>query len=97
MSAEHSTPPAPTDKPPKPAKPEKPSKPYPEFPLTAHPAGYWCKKIRGRIHYFGPWNDWQGALAKYQGHADALHSSMQPPATRSAERHTRGGYPLARS
>ena len=35
----------------------KPAKPYPEFPLTAHPAGYWCKKIRGKIHYFGPWDD----------------------------------------
>jgi len=23
------------------------------FPLTAHPRGYWCKKVRGKIHYFG--------------------------------------------
>src|SRR6266568_4740776 len=38
-----------------PTKPAKPSKPYPAFPLTAHPAGYWCKKIRGKIHYFGRW------------------------------------------
>src|SRR5262249_5076399 len=30
------------------------AKPYPGFPLTAHPAGYWCKKIRGKVHYFGP-------------------------------------------
>jgi hypothetical protein len=35
----------------------KPVKPYPQFPLTAHPAGYWCKKIRGKLHYFGPWED----------------------------------------
>jgi len=28
----------------------KPNKPYPEFPLTAHPVGQWCKKIRGKIH-----------------------------------------------
>ena len=25
-------------------KPVKPEKPYPDFPLTAHPAGAWCKK-----------------------------------------------------
>jgi hypothetical protein len=49
MSHAHSSPPA------------KASKPYPEFPLTAHPAGYWCKKIRGKIHYFGPWADPDGA------------------------------------
>ena len=41
----------------RPGKPAKPSKPYPEFPLTAHPTGYWCKTIRGKIHYFGPWDD----------------------------------------
>ena len=22
----------------------KPAKPYPDFPVTPHPAGYWCKK-----------------------------------------------------
>ena len=38
-------------------RPPKPAKPYPDFPLTAHPAGYWCKKIRGRLYYFGPWAD----------------------------------------
>lgn len=36
-------------------KPAKPSKPYPDFPLTAHPVGQSCKKIGGRIPYFGPW------------------------------------------
>jgi hypothetical protein len=23
------------------------------FPLTPHPTGRWCKKIRGKIHFFG--------------------------------------------
>src|SRR5262249_12061958 len=53
-------------------------KPYPEFPLTAHPAGYWCKKIRGKLHYFGPWSDPDGALKKYLEQKDALHAGKKP-------------------
>src|SRR5258706_1888786 len=75
MSSSHSTAPGNANKP---IKPSKPSKPYPEFPLTAHPAGYWCKKIRGKIHYFGPWNDPDGALAKYLDQKDALHAGKKP-------------------
>lgn len=59
-------------------KPAKPSKPYPDFPLTAHPAGYWCKKIRGKLHYFGPWADPDAALAKYQQQAESLHAGRKP-------------------
>src|SRR5262249_38547363 len=55
-----------------------PPKPYPEFPLTAHPAGYWCKKIRGKIHYFGPWADPDAALAKYLEQKDVLHAGGKP-------------------
>jgi integrase len=69
MTAEHSTPKSPRSK---------PSKPYPEYPLTAHPAGYWCKKIRGKIHYFGPWDDPDGALTKYLEQKDALHAGRKP-------------------
>jgi integrase len=61
-----------------PDKPAKPAKPYPEYPLTAHPAGYWCKKIRGKLHYFGPWDDPDGALDRYLKEKDALHAGRKP-------------------
>src|SRR5262245_12470138 len=61
-----------------PGKSTKPAKPYPEFPLTAHPAGYWCKKIRGKIHYLGPWSDPQAALSKYLEQKNALHAGKTP-------------------
>jgi integrase len=56
----------------------KPSKPYPEFPLYSHPAGYWAKKIRGRLHYFGRWEDPDGALDKYLEQKDDLHAGRTP-------------------
>src|SRR5262249_47479445 len=54
------------------------SKPYPDFPLTVHPTGRWCKKIKGKIHYFGRLDDWQAALELYQLQAPDLHAGRTP-------------------
>lgn len=49
-----------------------------KFPLTLHCTGQYCKKIRGRIHYFG--RDKQEALRKYYEQASALHSGTSETA-----------------
>jgi len=42
-----------------------------KFPLTLHPTGQYCKKIRGHIYYFG--SDRKQALEKYLDQAIFLH------------------------
>ena len=64
----------------------KPNKPYPSFPLTAHLNGQWCKKIRGKVHFFGVWADPDAALEHYHEIAADLHAGRAPsPSVTSTE------------
>jgi len=55
---------------------KKKKKPYSDFPLFAHPNGQWCKKIRGKQHYFG--TDADAALQKYLDIRDDLQAGREP-------------------
>ena len=57
---------------------QKPSKPFRSFPLTPHNNGQWCKKIRGKVYFFGVWKDPQAALDSYLRAAADLHAGRQP-------------------
>ncbi len=62
---------------------ERPSKPWPEFPLFPHSTGRWAKKIKGKLHYFGPWSDPDGA---YQRYLVRTVNAEQLPARKTAKK-----------
>lgn len=65
------------------AKAERPERPYAGFPLSPHLCGYWSKKIRGRVYYFGSWRDdpeGTAALAQFNREWPYLKEGKEPPA-----------------
>lgn len=60
-------------------------KPYKSFPLTPHRSGQFCKKIRGKIFYFGKVDDPDAALKRYHEHCRNLHSGKATRVERTDE------------
>jgi RNA polymerase sigma factor (sigma-70 family) len=56
-------------------KPHKPTKPSPDFPLTAHDSGRWCKKLWGKTYYFGKWSDPEGAVRQFEAKVAELQKA----------------------
>jgi integrase len=63
----------------------RPGKPYRSFPLTPHRSGQFCKKIRGKIFYFGKINDPDAALQRYHEHCRDLHAGRIDRIERSGD------------
>jgi integrase len=60
-----------------PATPSKPERPPGDCTLFWHQSGRWCKKIRGRLVYFGR-GAYQDAIKLYDDQKDKLHSGRKP-------------------
>ena len=65
------------------ARAKKPAKPHPDFPLTPHASGQWCKKIKGRMYYFG--KDADEALRQYNAIKDNLLEGIDPRTVKPGE------------
>ena len=77
---------------------DRPAKPRPDFPLFAHANGQWAKKIQGKLHYFGAWEDPQVAEDSYQRQKLDLEGNGKPkhkqPKRREKPKKPRPEYPL---
>jgi hypothetical protein len=55
-------------------------KPYKGFQLTPHRAAkQWCKKFRKHTHYFGPLDNWQAALKRFEREWTYIVQGLTPP------------------
>jgi integrase len=66
------------------SKNTKPKKPYPEFPLFAHASKQWAKKIRGRMWYFGVWDEPDSALKKFTDEIHEIQAGRDPRRLKAA-------------
>lgn len=58
---------------------QRPQKPYPDFPLTVHPNGQWCKVVKTKVYYFGSWRaDPRGetALKEWLTRKDGIYAGL---------------------
>ena len=62
----------------------KPDKPRKDFPLGPASNGQWCKKIRGKIHYFGTWAKPDDAETEYLRVREYLQAGRRPPSIEAA-------------
>jgi len=59
---------------------QKPAKPRKDFPLGAANNGQWCRKIRGKLYYFGVWANPEAAEAEYLRVKEYRQAGRVPPA-----------------
>ncbi len=70
---------------------KKPSKPRRDFPLFPHSNRQWAKKVRGKLHYFGKWEDPDAAERRWDAEKHHLLNGELPP-SRSYESTSTAGY-----
>jgi hypothetical protein len=54
-----------------------------KFPLTLHPSGQYCKKIKGKLYYFG--SNKKQAIRKYRDQSTYLHGCQEDVAQRPTD------------
>ena len=66
-------------------KTPKPYEPYQEFSMFPYATGQWGKKIKGKMSYFGTWEDHDGALKRYNAEIHEVHAGRDPRRTGVAQ------------